>query len=126
MSKIINGLNYIGVDDNGVNEEYIIKKIDIGDWDMDFTGTTAVAHGLTSNERKTINIIDIIVRNDADTTYYKLLAGYDGTTPTGVFNGITSTFINLGRAPLPGFFDSVLFDSTSYNRGWVTFIYKPD
>ena len=104
---------------------WVFKEINIGDWDMDATASVNVAHGLSATEWKTIRQVDIIIRNDADTGYYPLRKGYDGVTGNGFVNVIGSTNITLNRVA-SGDFDNTNFDSTSYNRGWVTFWYKPD
>lgn len=103
-------------------------ELQIGDWDMDATGTVAVAHGLSATEWKTIRRVSVIIRNDADTKYH------DTSYPEGNSQnqiGITSfdpTNFNLERlqAASGGDFDSTDYDSTSYNRGWINFEYTPD
>jgi len=99
------------------------KVITTGDWDMDTTTTLAVAHGLSATEWKTIKSVSLIVRNDADTAYYE---GFNHTTGKEVYiTSIDSTNVNLTRSP-GGTFDDVTFDSTSYNRGWLTIQYTID
>lgn len=96
--------------------------ITIGDWDMDATLSVSVAHGLADITK--IRCINIIIRNDNDT----VLSPIDRTDATtfdgvqgGVF-GIDTTEIVIGRKLL-GSFDTTNYDSTSYNRGWVTIGY---
>jgi len=108
---------------NGVTRVFV--EIEIGDWDMDTTASVNVSHVLSLTEWKTIRQIDVIIRNDGDTGYYPLRKGYDGVTGNGFVNVIGSTNITLNRVT-GGDFDNVNFDSTSYNRGWITFWYKPD
>jgi hypothetical protein len=126
MAKVRDGLSYVGVNDNGTPTEYIIRKINIGDWNMDATVSKTVAHGLTSTQWKTVSNLTAIIRNDTDTAYYPLsLSGINGTNPSDA--GITfvdSTNINLTRFGGGGY-DNTNFDSTSYNRGWITFMYIP-
>lgn len=101
------------------------KIIDIGDWDMDATIGISVAHGLSATEWKTARVIDCIIRNDTDGTYSPLSRG----TNTGVMDGyvasINSTNVNLSRVT-GGNFDNTDYDSTSYNRGWITIKYTKD
>lgn len=103
---------------------YLKKKVvNIGDWNMDSTVSVTVAHGLA--DFKKIRAIDCIVRNDSDTTYANLLALAPGGSqePGGSAQFIDSTNITLVRKT-SGTFDSTSFDSTSYNRGWVTITYE--
>jgi len=111
-------------DDNGT----VLRKkvIDIGDWDMDATASVNVAHGLSATEWKTIRAICVIVRNDADNEYFQLDSPVLGTF--GIQGGlgvINSTNIGLERLGT-GQFDNTAFNSTSYNRGWITLEYTPD
>lgn len=98
------------------------KVIEIGDWNMDTTSPVNIAHGLGANW-KNIRALNAIVRNDTDDGYYSL----DYTESTGLngfaLSSITSTNITLKRM-VGGVFDSATFDSTSYNRGWITIWYE--
>jgi hypothetical protein len=86
----------------------------IGDWNMDLLLSTSIAHGLTA-----ANIISIggYVRRD-DSAQYWPIAEEDQ-----LFGYWDTTYITLARKD-SGRFDSVLFDSTSFNRGWVTIQYE--
>ena len=109
----------------GLNYQFdlTIKTIDLGDWDMDATASLNVAHGLSATEWKTIRSASLIIRNDADTTYYE---AFNHTISKEVyFTSMDSTNIVLNRAA-GGTFDDVTFDSTSYNRGWLTIQYTID
>lgn len=92
--------------------------VNIGDWDMDGTLTVNVAHGLA--DFKKIRIIDIIVRNDADTLYYELDRG---NALGGGVASIDTTNVTIYRTA-PSDFDTTDFNSTGYNRGWVTITYE--
>jgi len=102
--------------------------VEIGDWNMDSTGSVKVNHGLEySDTWKGTRDTAIVIRNDADTTYYD-----GGRTNTGAaemaqvsvaVSGITNKKVVLIRKT-SGNFDSSDFDSTSYNRGWVTVWYE--
>jgi hypothetical protein len=96
------------------------KLIDIGDWNMDSTGTLNVAHGLTYTK---IRGVFGVIRDDAGTNYYPLTTGYDiASSMDASIYAFDTTNIKLTRKA-SGFFDSVNFDSTSYNRGWITVEY---
>ncbi len=94
------------------------KMIEIGDWDMDATDFVYVAHGLMSTK---IRSYSCLVRQDADTGYY--VFPFHETVQNVVAGGIAI------RAADPsvfkcwrvggGSFDSILFDETPYNRGWI-------
>jgi hypothetical protein len=91
--------------------------LDIGDWNMDASASVLVPHGLTlSNIRK----VSATIRNDANTTYYKL-SGNSSGSQTG-YRVQISTFDATNVVLLReagGFFDQTDFNATSYNRGWV-------
>jgi len=104
-----------------------IIVIEIGDWDMDATSSVSVAHGLA--DYKKIRSVSGIIRNDTDTRSYAI-GSHDngvsfypayGISPVGT-PGI-DTDITIVR-DTSGIFDSVDFNSTSYNRGWITIIYE--
>lgn len=103
--------------------QLLTKVIPIGDWNMFLNSNTSVAHGL-SNHKK-IRDISITIRDDADTVYY-LLNGTDGSHSGPMQGGVTaidSTAIFLDSTA-GGVFNSISFDSTSYNRGYITIIYE--
>lgn len=112
-----------GVSFDGGNTRWVFTEIQIGDWNMDTTASVNVAHSLSSSEWKTIRNISTTVRNDADSSYYELVNSGSGVE--GGISGWNSTNIVLQRTG-GGLFDSTDFDSTSYNRGFVSFWYKPD
>lgn len=94
------------------------KVVEIGDWNMDSTGTVYVAHGVTFDK---IVGVRAIVRNDANDGKYCISQGC-GTYGRGEIDSINATNVRLDRTS-GGTFDSVDFDSTSYNRGWVIIDY---
>jgi len=90
---------------------------------MDTTSSLAVPHGLSSTEWKALRGVNLIVRNDADNTYYD---AFNHTTGKECYIlSIDSTNINLVRST-GGTFDDITFVSTSYNRAWLTFDYIKD
>lgn len=95
------------------------KLIEIGDWDMDATGSVLVAHGLTT--AKIVGILDVLIQNDAGTTKSSLT--YVGNT--GAVAGeqsIVSGNVSLARTAA-GIYDGTDYNATSYNRGWITILY---
>lgn len=103
------------------------KIIDIGDWNMDADATTTVAHGLGSSFIK-IRDIKVMIRNDGGTGLIPLDTMVTSTYANagGVYN-IDSTNITLYRkadSSANHGFDDALFDSTSYNRGWIYILYE--
>lgn len=126
MSKIKNGIDYYGINSNGTATQYVSKTLNIGNWNMDSTTGATVAHGLTSTEWKFIKNPTGIIRNDADTSYYSILPdGGGGLNSDCYINYFDSTNIYLARKTSV-FFDNTNFDTAVYNRGFVSFIYKPD
>jgi len=111
-------------------DDYGLRRttVNIGDWNMDTTGSVKVDHGLEySDTWKGTRDVGVVIRNDADTIYYN-----DTKTNTGAaemtnvsiaVSGITNKKVVLVRKT-SGSFDSSDFDSTSYNRGWVTVWYE--
>ena len=99
----------------------LLKIIFSGDWNMDSNPSLAVAHGLAY---KKIRSVSVIVRNNDDDGYYDL-AQFDGTTGwcEGGITSIDVTNITLARRGT-GFFDHTVFDSTTYNRAWITVMYE--
>lgn len=114
-----------------VNSEtsYTKKTIQIGDWNMYLTGsyTKNVAHGLSATEWKTVRSVNVIIREDTDVAYFDLmgyLSASSTTSPAGlqyIDSSDFSLYHNIGS-----YFDSTDFDSTSYNRGNITFEYIKD
>ena len=115
---------------NSIKEEggtrLVPKTVAIGDWNMDTAASVNVAHGVAGVGFKTMRMFSIVLRNDADDVYYPMPQTAD--TGMGILDiGIASvddTNIKLARINSQ-FFDHVDFNSTTYNRGWVTFWYIP-
>lgn len=97
------------------------KQINIGDWDMDSTAFILVDPGIA--DWKKIRSISVILRNDADTTYYKLESADSSGNSQGYIGEISSLGIAVNRIT-GGVFDSTDFNATSYNRGWLTIEYE--
>jgi hypothetical protein len=98
------------------------KIIEIGDWDMDATLAVSVAHGISDYTK--IRNISAVVRPDAANGIVPLIR-VDTTTAAatgGYVTGADATNIGLGRV-IGGFFDSTDYNSTSFNRGFITIQY---
>lgn len=89
------------------------RYYEIGDWDMDTSGSTTILHGLVSTK---IIGISVIIRNDGDGSRISLFS--ENTSGAGGFAAINSTSISLQRIT-GGLFDSSSYSNTPYNRGWV-------
>lgn len=99
------------------------KVIQIGDWNMDADQFRSVAHGLPNYLK--IRRVNITIIHDNGTTYSPLdlpQSGLNGTVEGGITN-INSVNIDLYRFTT-GQFDSVNYDSTSFNRGFITIEYE--
>ena len=110
------------IKDQGGGGNLKTKVIDIDDWDMIANSSVTVAHGLGASY---INIRSIsgIIRSDDGTALYGISAGRNTANDIACYvDNILATNITLQR-DTGGFFDSVNFDSTSFNRGWVTIVY---
>ena len=99
------------------------KVIAIGDWNMDATASVSVTHGLDAS--KIVDVSAIIIP-DTGTGLVTLHLNY-ATTASGLVNGNivwlgTGTIVGLERLA-SSIFDSVNYDATSYNRGYVTITY---
>lgn len=109
--------------------------VDIGDWNMDTTaGINVIIPGVIPSK---IRAIYGVVRTDVGSllgeTYYPLssygtgnAAGVEPNLHIGGYNpsGGTDTSVVLRRVD-GSVFDSVSFDDTSYNRGWLVVSYVP-
>jgi hypothetical protein len=86
--------------------------LEIGDWNMDTDAISAgTAHGLTLADIRTVSVT---IRNDDGSVLVDLLRdGYFTVSSTNVTGFRTNS----------GAFDSVDFNATSYNRGWITIGY---
>lgn len=97
--------------------------VDIGDWDMDTTSFVTITHGIA--DYKKIRSITVVIRDDSDTDYRPLLINsfLTGANNGGSINQISSTTINISRIN-SGFYDDPAYNSTGYNRGWITIMYS--
>ncbi len=114
-------LSVDGIVEVGASAELKVKVINIGDWNMDTTVNVSVAHGLSLAN---IRAVTVLIRNDDGSGFYPLdKAEGDFADVSGIFDmASVPGNVNLYRFTT-GFFDAALFDSTSYNRGWITIWY---
>ncbi len=99
------------------------KRLEIGVWDMDTDACKDVAHGLSATEFLKANVLGIGIKDD-DLLKVNAL-GNVKTTSCGGGDGweyIDGTNIRLSRLTA-GNFDSALFNSTAFNRGYVDIVY---
>ncbi len=95
------------------------KIVEIGDWDMDATASVNVAHGLTYSKIRTMIVM---IRDNAGTSSYDFSTA-DSEVGTGTSTmAVGSANCVLNRST-DGYFDNTNFDSTSFNRGWITIQY---
>lgn len=104
------------------NTGLITKVVEIGDWDMDTNTVLLVNHGIA--DYKKIRSISVMIRDDDDVTYSFLDRFNTGDLlQDGACNGAGTTQLSLYRRP-SGFYDSVDYNATGYNRGWITIQYE--
>ena len=97
----------------------IPKIIEIGDWNMSLAQAVAIIHGITFRK---IRSIDVIIRNDDDDLYTPLFSV--NVNEANGCSGINSTHITIQREN-GGYYATADYNSTSYNRGWITIWYTP-
>jgi hypothetical protein len=95
------------------------KIIEIGDWNMDSTSTKTVILSPAMTISK-IRSVTILIISDEGTELFPFDYLYS-TTVSGFFL-VRASEIAMERT-IGGVFDSAMFDSTSYNRGWITIEY---
>lgn len=104
---------------------YATKEIPIGDWNMDTISFIAIPHGITGFIDK-VKIIYVTIYFDGGGFSYPLdkIDAVDPLKRGGGILGWDNTTITLIRVT-GGEFDSANFDQTSFNRGFITIVYKP-
>jgi hypothetical protein len=98
------------------------KIIEIGDWNMDTVDQVTAAHGLTYAN---IRSVSAVIRNDADGlrhqfASYARVIGASDTDDEYLYVNTVNVVLNRAQG---GLFDDPNYDSTSYNRGWITIKY---
>ncbi len=97
------------------------KIIEIGDWDMDANANISVTHGIADHQG--IRSAEVMIRNDAATLVTNLDAFTAANGAEGGISAINSGTVTLQRLA-GGTFDATIYDSTTFNRGWVTIQYE--
>lgn len=101
-----------------------IKVIDLGDWDMDTTGLLDIDTAIPYT-----NWIhaEITIRGDPGSAWLlqNLCGDYGAPTGNGRWNHELAKGDNIItiRRETGGIFDSIGFDQTPYNRGWLMLWY---
>lgn len=103
---------------------------DIGDWDMDTDPLVTVSLSSLGITHSKIKQVLVTIRRDADAGIFPLstytLPYFDSTNIVAWFGAKIETPNEIGIQRSNGsLFDSADFNSTSFNRGWVTIIYEP-
>lgn len=115
LMRVYNGSSWeYPIADGGIH----LKKINIGDWNMDTTLAVSIAHGLSI-----LKIIgaNALIRRDDDTMLLPIWYDNAGNGAAGRLY-ISTSNVELQRTT--GYmFDSANYDSTSFNRGWILIWY---
>jgi len=113
----------------------LFKEFNIGDWNMDTTRSkTYLWSDLGINPAK-VRFVSVWIRNDNDTSYLNMTpldavqnfvgGDFTGGAP-GPQGGVDYAMVVFAPQALvisrrdSGFYDSVNYDSTSFNRGYIT------
>jgi hypothetical protein len=94
------------------------KIIEIGDWNMDTTQNALIAHGLTEDKIRTMQVL--IIPDSGAGRLPIQHSDYLGAVAGGA--AISGTNIVLSRTN-GGLFDDPAFSATSFNRGYITIMY---
>lgn len=128
--EFLNGSHTVKIAADGTEstKRILTKVIEIGDWNMDTTASINVAHGLSSQAN--IRSVSVLIRSDTGSNTSVIsnsciddITGAGGDQQAWVYYANTSTNIAISRLT-GGVFDGTSYDSTSYNRGWVTIQYE--
>lgn len=98
----------------------ITKVIDIGDWDMNATAGVNINHGISDSTK--ILSVAVSIISDNSGVVSDLAKPIDNVTAVGGGYFASATQILLTRVA-GGYYDQVAYDSTSFNRGYVTIQY---
>lgn len=104
----------------GLNNFSLTKVIEIGDWNMDADDRVFISLPIASHK---IRRISALIRADDDTDANpRRYSIYSYDSSMGGECIIYDNTVAISR-PNASFFNSSLFDSTSFNRGWLTIDY---
>lgn len=96
------------------------KRIAIGNWNMDTTATLNVAHGLSDISK--IMSASIMIISDTSAVVTELTSNVDNGDVAGGNYLIDATQFQLSRIT-GGIYDGVGYDSSPFNRGYITVQY---
>lgn len=117
---------YINTNQSEQSPNLKIITIPIGDWNVQRHSNVSVAHGLS--DINSIRMVTCIIRNDSGTKIFTMANSFTDNTFYAycdiTLNCIDTIYVNLQRVGAPGRFGNTDFDSTSYNRGWITIWYE--
>ena len=108
----------------GETRPLLEKILEIGDWNMDANNSTTVNHDFGTADK--VLFANAFIRNDDGVRTHPLIGGHSVTVGDyrgGDITGIEADHFGLTRT-VSGYFDSVDFDATSYNRGWIYIRYR--
>lgn len=123
VNSFVAGVQATFYPDSGPNTTVNLKTIvlEIGDWDMDTNATTNPI--VTQVSAASIRSIDAIIRDDGGSVISNLMiVDASCILQGGITSSLTGSF-SLRRLT-GGTFDSSSYNSTGYNRGWVTIVYE--
>jgi hypothetical protein len=102
------------------------KVIEIGDWNMETTGSKAISLLALGIDGLKVRTADCVIRKDDDSERTFLMSGSDAGRSCGRL-AVSQNFIYLNRTSGAegGIFGGPNYDATGFNRGWVTIQYEP-
>jgi hypothetical protein len=101
-----------------------LKIMEIGVWDMDTVTSVNVTHGIGDISK--IRDVVAVIRQDDGSFVYRSgnpRTHNDMQMQFGI-GGINTSTLEIYRLTGGVIFDQSNFDSTSYNRGWITILYE--
>lgn len=112
------------IKETGAGAGTIRKKIiEIGDWNMDSTQYVSISHGLTKTKIRSVKaFINMDAAVGTGVFNLEIFSSTVGVEKAGGFIVITPSTIELWRNE-SGYYDNLDFNSTSFNRGWITIEY---
>jgi hypothetical protein len=100
--------------------------IEIGDWNMETTGSKAISLFALGIDGRTVRMADCLIRKDDDSERTFLMSSGDAGHGYGKII-VDQNNLYLNRTPVAGggIFGAPNYDATGFNRGWVTIQYEP-
>jgi hypothetical protein len=112
-----------GLKAGSADTAWLRKVVEIGDWNMDTTVSVTVTSSISGVK---IRRVSVVIRSDGAASYLAPSWDDSGTLQLWIKDANMSVLGGVIICRLTGGdFDNSSFDSTSYNRGWVTFEYEP-